>query len=73
MKNKYNYSLLLILNILVSIILLLFIFDQSKKSDQLINDLKRIEKKIDEKLVPSTRIKKEKNKRKRKDWKKNNY
>ena len=69
MKKKSNYSNLLLLNILISIVILFFIFIQSKNNAQLNNKLIKIEKKIDETLVPSTRIKNKKNKRKRNDWK----
>ena len=70
MKRKFNYSSsLLFLNILISIIILFFIFNESKKSNQLNKKLIKIEKKLDETLVPSTRIKNKKNKRKRNDWK----
>jgi len=70
MKRKSNYSSsLLFLNILISIIILFFIFNESKKNNQLNKKLIKIEKKLDETLVPSTRIKNKKNKRKRNDWK----
>ena len=69
MKKKSNYSNLLLLNILISIVILFFIFIQSKNNAQLNNKLIKIEKKLDETLVPSTRIKNKKNKRKRNDWK----
>ena len=70
MKRKSNYSSsLLYLNILISIIILFFIFNESKKNNQLNKKLIKIEKKLDETLVPSTRIKNKKNKRKRNDWK----
>ena len=77
MKKKSNSKfsfIIIIMNILLSFIILFFVYTKMKVQDtylELIDSkLNKLEKKLDETLVPSTRIKKKKNKRKKTEWKK---
>ena len=77
MKKKSNSKfsfILIIINISLSFIILFFVYTKMKVQDtylELIDSkLNKLEKKLDETLVPSTRIKKKKNKRKKTEWKK---
>ena len=69
-KSKSN-SIFNLPNILLVIIIsiLLFYYSKIRKIDIILEKVIKIEKKLDEELVPSTRIKRKKNKRKNKDWK----
>ena len=60
-KSKSN-SIFNLLNILLVIIIsfLLFYYSKIKKIDVILEKVIKIEKKLDEELVPSTRIKKKK-------------
>ena len=69
-KSKSN-SVFNLPNILLVIIIfiLLFYYSKIRNIDIILEKVMKIEKKLDEELVPSTRIKRKKNKRKNKDWK----
>ena len=70
-KNSKSNSIFIFLNILLAIIIIVFLFNFSKisKIDLILEKVTKIEKKLDEELVPGTRIKRKKNKKKKKDWK----
>tara|TARA_B100001250_G_C19566642_1_gene685800 strand:- start:374 stop:601 length:228 start_codon:yes stop_codon:yes gene_type:complete len=73
-KKSSSTSILLVINLLISLIILFFVYDQTKikNSDvKLLKDkLLKIDKKLDDNLVPSSRIKKKRDRRKKTDWKK---
>ena len=58
-------------NTLIAIIIfiLLFYFPKISKIDLILEKVTKIEKKLDEELIPGTRIKRKRNKNKKKDWK----
>jgi hypothetical protein len=70
-KNSKSNLSFIFLNILLAIIIIVFLFNFSKisKIDLILEKVTKIEKKLDEELVPGTRIKRKKNKKKKKDWK----
>ena len=70
-KNSKSNSVFNLPNILLVIIIfiLLFYYSKIRNIDIILEKVMKIEKKLDEELVPSTRIKRKKNKRKNKDWK----
>ena len=69
-KNSKSNSIFNLPNILLVIIIFILFFYYSKirKIDTILEKVIKIEKKLDEELVPSTRIKRKKNKKKKKDW-----
>tara|TARA_E500000178_G_C16835536_1_gene668139 strand:- start:369 stop:590 length:222 start_codon:yes stop_codon:yes gene_type:complete len=69
-KNSKSNSIFNLPNILLVIIIFILFFYYSKirKIDIILEKVIKIEKKLDEELVPSTRIKRNKNKKKKKDW-----
>ena len=70
-KNFKSNSIFNLSNILIVIFIsiLLFYYSKIRKIDKILEKVIKIEKKLDEELVPSTRIKRKKNKKKKKDWK----
>ena len=70
-KNSKSNSVFNLPNILLVIIIfiLLFYYSKIRNIDIILEKVMKIEKKLDEELVPSTRIKRKKNKKKKKDWK----
>ena len=70
-KNSKSNSIFNLPNILLVVItsILLFYYLKIRKIDTILEKVIKIEKKLDEELVPSTRIKRKKNKKKKKDWK----
>ena len=70
-KNSKSNSIFNLPNILLVVItsILLFYYSKIRKIDTILEKVIKIEKKLDEDLVPSTRIKRKKNKKKKKDWK----
>ena len=70
-KNSKSNSIFNLPNILLVVItsILLFYYSKIRKIDTILEKIIKIEKKLDEELVPSTRIKRKKNKKKKKDWK----
>jgi len=70
-KNSKSNSVFNLPNILLVIIIfiLLFYYSKIRNIDIILEKVIKIEKKLDEELVPSTRIKRKKNKKKKKDWK----
>ena len=69
-KNSKSNSIFNLPNILLVVItsILLFYYSKIRKIDIILEKVMKIEKKLDEELVPSTRIKRKKNKKKKKDW-----
>ena len=69
-KNSKSNSIFNLPNILLVVItsILLFYYSKIRKIDTILEKVIKIEKKLDEELVPSTRIKRKKNKKKKKDW-----
>ena len=69
-KNSKSNSIFNLPNSLLVIIIsiLLFYYSKIRKIDIIHEKVIKIEKKLDEELVPSTRIKRKKNKKKKKDW-----
>ena len=69
-KNFKSNSIFNLSNILIVIFIsiLLFYYSKIRKIDKILEKVIKIEKKLDEELVPSTRIKRKKNKKKKKDW-----
>ena len=69
-KNSKSNSVFNLPNILLVIIIfiLLFYYPKIRNIDKILEKVIKIEKKLDEDLVPSTRIKRKKNKKKKKDW-----
>ena len=69
-KNFKSNSIFNLSNILIVIFIsiLLFYYSKIRKIDKILEKVIKIEKKLDEELVPSTRIKRKKNKEKKKDW-----
>lgn len=70
-KNSKSNSIFSLPNILfvITTSILLFYYSKIRKIDIIHEKVIKIEKKLDEDLVPSTRIKRKKNKKKKKDWK----
>ena len=69
-KNYKSNSIFKFTNILLIIItsILLFYYSKFRKIDIILEKVIKMEKKLDEELIPSTRIKKKKSKKKKKDW-----
>tara|TARA_A100000164_G_C21492463_1_gene578560 strand:- start:52 stop:273 length:222 start_codon:yes stop_codon:yes gene_type:complete len=69
-KNSKSNSIFNLPNILLVIIIFILFFYYSKirKIDIILEKVIKIEKKLDEELVPSTKIKRKRNKKKKKDW-----
>lgn len=66
-KSNYIFNLPNILLVII-IFILFFYYSEIRKIDIILEKVIKIEKKLDEELVPSTRIKRKKNKKKKKDW-----
>ena len=69
-KNSKSNSIFNLPNILLVVItsILLFYYSKIRKIDTILEKVIKIEKKLDEELVPSTRIKRKKSKKKKRDW-----
>ena len=69
-KNYKSNSIFKFTNILLIIItsILLFYYTKFRKIDIIHEKVIKIEKKLDEELIPSTRIKRKKSKKKKRDW-----
>ena len=69
-KNYKSNSIFKFTNILLIIItsILLFYYSKFRKIDIILEKVIKMEKKLDEELIPSTRIKRKKSKKKKKDW-----
>ncbi len=70
-KPKSNFNLM-VFNILLSVVILFLVYNysKSKNTELILEKLIKIENRLDEQLIPSTRIKKKRSKKKKVDWKK---
>ena len=62
----------MVFNILLSVVILFLVYNysKSKNTELILEKLIKIENRLDEQLIPSTRIKKKRSKKKKVDWKK---
>jgi hypothetical protein len=70
-KPKSNFNLM-VFNILLSVVILFLVYNysKSKNTELILEKLIKIENRLDEQLIPSTRIKKKRSKKKKVEWRK---
>ena len=62
----------MVFNILLSVVILFLVYNysKSKNTELILEKLIKIENRLDEQLIPSTRIKKKRSKKKKVEWRK---